>query len=77
MLPWNPFTSPCRGKRRVSTPSSKEATLALLMTIQATRPLDLIASTTLGQACLSSVEGHRAARGAGGAAAVPGRPGHA
>src|ERR1700722_16546467 len=62
-----PFRSPSRGKPRVSSPSSRDRTLALLSRIQATRRSRLTASRTAPQFCRSeSAEAGPA--GAGGAA---------
>src|SRR5580698_8999575 len=48
-----PFRSPSRGKPRVSIPSSRDSTLALLSRIQATRRSRLTASRTAPQFCRS------------------------
>ena len=70
-LLWKPLTSPCRGNRRVSTPSSRDTTLALPTRVQATRRLALSASSTPPTPAGAPRRSRRAPRGAA-AAGAPG-----
>ena len=69
-LTLKPFISPSRGNRRVRIPSSRESTLALVSSIQATLLSCLTASRIAGQLCRNVSTAEAAGAGAAGAGAT-------